>query len=189
MASRFRDRSYLPGDHLHVASRGLSKRRVFYSDDDIAAFLSDLANTLEATPVGSRPTLLAFAVLANHFHLVLRVGSDTLAVRRLIGALKRKHAARINSRAGTSGSIWQSPYRSRTITGAADLANTIAYVHLNPSAQNRLKHSSHGAYSGERPWWMVDHEAGLKAFGGQSAYHSYLEATASMRRRRTTLGQ
>ena len=66
----------------HVIVRGIVRRPIFLDDEERESLLSRLSNLLKETDT----TCLAWAVLDNHFHLLLRPEKIKLAVlmRRLL---------------------------------------------------------------------------------------------------------
>jgi putative transposase len=58
----------IPGILQHVMVRGIEKRDIFLDDDDKALFVERFSKLLIATGT----ECLAWALLSNHFHLLLR---------------------------------------------------------------------------------------------------------------------
>ena len=56
----------------HVLNRGNARARVFHDDADYEAFLGLIAETSLRQPM----RLLAYCLMPNHFHLVLRPLAD-----------------------------------------------------------------------------------------------------------------
>ena len=82
-----------PGALHHVMIRGLERRVIFRDDRDRDDFLASLGGA--CSRAGGR--ILAWALLPNHAHLLLRSGPNGLSalVRRLLtgyaGAFNRRH--------------------------------------------------------------------------------------------------
>ena len=71
-----------PGALHHIIVRGIERRKIFKDDQDRYNFIDRLGNILEQTQTGC----FAWALIPNHFHLLLRTGSDPVAtvMRRLL---------------------------------------------------------------------------------------------------------
>ncbi|MCJ7809080.1 MAG: transposase, partial [Desulfobulbaceae bacterium] len=71
-----------PGLLQHVMARGIERRKIFLDDKDRESFLERFANILEET----QTQCYAWALIPNHFHLLLRTGPTLLskAMRRLM---------------------------------------------------------------------------------------------------------
>ena len=59
----------------HVIVRGIERRNIFLDDDDRSDFIERFEKLLEKTGV----ECLAWALMSNHFHLLLRPTHTTLA--------------------------------------------------------------------------------------------------------------
>ncbi|MBK8869720.1 MAG: transposase [Elusimicrobia bacterium] len=85
-----------PASLYHVISRGLDRRSVFIDSDDRTDFLSRIEKAVERVPT----QILAWALMPNHFHFLVRSGPQGLApfMRRLMSgyavAFNRRHNRR-----------------------------------------------------------------------------------------------
>jgi REP element-mobilizing transposase RayT len=71
-----------PGAVHHIIARGLERQRIFCYDQDREAFSRRLGELV----VDTRTTCFAWALIPNHFHLLLRTGDEPVAtmMRRLL---------------------------------------------------------------------------------------------------------
>jgi REP element-mobilizing transposase RayT len=101
--------------------------------------------------------LLAFVLMSNHFHLVMRTplaplfgdlttrrsrcwhrkpwpkGHQKRSVRsQFMKQLMQCTSTRIQSELGISGRFWEKPHHARPVLDDVDLVATMAYDHLNP---------------------------------------------------------
>jgi hypothetical protein len=72
----------------------------------------------------------AWALMGNHFHLVVQVAETKLAT--FMARLMTGYARYFNDRHGQVGHVFQNRYGSRAIDGDADLATVVVYVDRNP---------------------------------------------------------
>lgn len=73
--------------------------------------------------------ILAWTLLSNHFHLLLeeiREGGTAKFMQRLCGSMSATH----NSKYSETGSIFQGPYKSRTVGGDAYLRYLAFYIQV-----------------------------------------------------------
>ena len=61
-------RRFIDGLPYHVLNRGNRRQTIFSQAHDYEVFLTTLADALEKVPLA----ILAFALMPNHFHLVLQ---------------------------------------------------------------------------------------------------------------------
>jgi REP element-mobilizing transposase RayT len=80
---------------------------------------------------GDRYSLLAYAVMPNHVHMLLCLfrGSD-LAVT--MHSLKSYTSNKVNAIVGRAGRLWEREYRDRIIRDQRDLEETRRYILENP---------------------------------------------------------
>ena len=115
-----------PGALHHVIVRGIERRTIFKDNIDRDAFLQRLGNILSDT----KTSCFAWALIPNHFHLLLRSGSQPLStvMRRLLTG----HAMSFNRRHRRSGQLFQNRYKSILCQEEPYLLELIRYIHLNP---------------------------------------------------------
>ncbi len=108
--------------------RGIERRPIFHDDADRLFFLERLGLLLDATDT----ELLAWALMTNHAHLLLRPrpGNLTPLLRRLLTA----HAVRFNKRHQRAGYLFQNRFKSVPCADDAHLMAAIRYINLNPLA-------------------------------------------------------
>jgi putative transposase len=115
-----------PGALHHIIVRGIERRKIFYDDRDRDNFLERLGVVLTET---STPCF-AWALIANHLHLLLRTGSTPIAtvMRRLLTG----YAVTFNRRHGRHGHLFQNRYKSILCQEDLYLLELVRYIHLNP---------------------------------------------------------
>lgn len=181
MGSQFRDRNYAPFSIVHFTIRGFERRRVFLDEFDQADFLATLRFRLDATAPEIRPKMLTYAQMPNHQHVLVKHASDPLAMCRILHSVSTRYAMAFNARYGRSGKVFEKSFRGRVITGGDHLANTFAYIHLNPDASLRTDNSGHGYYAGLRDDPHIDPSTAWRLFGGRDGYLRYFDDTSRLR--------
>jgi putative transposase len=122
-------RHFIDGLPYHVLNRGNRRQTVFAKPVDYEMFLTTLADALEHVPIG----ILSFAIMPNHFHLVLlpNEGSEISAFMRwLMNAHIRRHH-RFNELWGT-GHLYQGRFKAFPIQLDHHLLTVLRYVEANP---------------------------------------------------------
>jgi len=110
----------------HVIVRGIEKRDIFYDDKDRRAFLDRFSSMLLKT----KTQCLAWALMSNHFHLLLRPTTGKLS--ELMRRLLTGYAVCFNLRHHRSGHLFQNRYKSIVCEEDAYLLELVRYIHLNP---------------------------------------------------------
>jgi REP element-mobilizing transposase RayT len=124
MARRPRDDA--PGTAHHLMVRGIERRSIFIDDADREDLLRRLAHLVPE--LGFR--CFAWALLPNHFHLVVR--SSRARISHLMARLGTGYARRFNERHDRVGHLFQNRFRSRLVLDDADLVGLVLYVTRNP---------------------------------------------------------
>jgi REP element-mobilizing transposase RayT len=115
-----------PGVAHHVRLRGIARRLIFLCDDDRYDFVARLDRLL--CELGF--LCLAWALMGNHAHLVLRTGDAPLSL--LMQRLCTGYALAFNRRHGRIGHLFHNRFLSSVIEDDAHLRAAVAYVHRNP---------------------------------------------------------
>ena len=115
-----------PGLLQHVMARGIERRKIFLDDKDRESFLERFAIILEET----QTQCYAWALIPNHFHLLLRTGPTPLS--QVIRRLMTGYAVTFNKRHKRSGHLFQNRYKSVVCEEDPYLLDLIRYIHLNP---------------------------------------------------------
>ena len=110
----------------HVIVRGIERRDIFNDDHDRQLFVDRLFSLLSETGV----RCYAWALLSNHFHLLLMPTSTSLSyfMRRLLTG----YAVSFNRRNKRSGHLFQNRYKSIVCEEEPYLLELVRYIHLNP---------------------------------------------------------
>ncbi len=115
-----------PGVLQHVMARGIERRKIFWDDKDRSLFLERLAVVLEET----QTQCYAWALIPNHFHLLLRTGPTPLS--KVMRRLMTGYAVTFNLRHRRAGHLFQNRYKSVVCEEDTYLLELTRYIHLNP---------------------------------------------------------
>lgn len=167
-----------PGALQHIIGRGIERRKIFWEDSDREDFLQRLERILGA----SQTACYAWALLPNHFHLLLRTGSRPIAgvMRQLLSG----YAGRFNRLHRRSGHLFQNRYKSILCQEEPYLLELVRYIHLNPLRAKQVttlkqldwyRYSGHSAVLGNRAndWQALDAVLGFFGKSVSSARRQY----------------
>ena len=122
-----------PGLLQHVMARGIERRKIFLDDKDRKSFLERFAGILQET----QTQCYAWALIPNHFHLLLRTGPTPLS--KVMRRLMTGYAVTFNKRHKRAGHLFQNRYKSVICEEDPYLLKLIRYIHLNPLRAGLVK--------------------------------------------------
>ncbi len=185
-----------PGVLHHVMARGIEGRQIFQDDRDREDFVRRLAAVSEAMGLG----VYAWALLPNHFHLLVRTGRLPLA--RAMRSLLTGYAGAFNRRHRRSGHLFQNRYKSVVCEEEPYFLQLVRYIHLNPlragivadlRALHRYPYTGHAALMGaqHRPWQNsreVLGRFGRRTRQARERYRAFVAGGIQMGRRPELMG-
>ena len=129
---------------FHVLNRGARRASLFEDDDDYAAFLRVLSEAQTQSPT----RLLCFALMPNHWHLVLWPERDG-ELSRFMQWLTRTHAQRWQlSRCSVgTGAVYQGRFRAVPVQSDEHLLTVCRYVERNPLRAGLVSRAEHWRWS------------------------------------------
>lgn len=171
-----------PGALHHAMARGIDRQTIFHDDVD----RDDLVSRLALLAGEARCTFYAWALMPNHFHLLLRTTATPL--ERTMRSLLTGFAVSFNRRHQRVGHLLQNRYKSILCEDEAYFLELVRYIHLNPIRAglvatlpelDRYPYTGHAALLGHvNRSWQATH-AVLEQFSSdaataRSAYHEFV---------------
>lgn len=154
-------RTFRPGCYYHVYNRGNNKQVIFHNHDDYGNFLkrtkvvlgllqSYTFPNIRLQPVPSDAfTVLAYCLMPNHFHFLIRQNTD-VGIDRLLSRVCTSYAKYYNRRYGAVGHLFQDTFKARVVDSDEYLKYLSAYIHNNPENPLDWDYSSLKDYLGIR---------------------------------------
>jgi REP element-mobilizing transposase RayT len=185
-----------PGALHHIMVRGIEKRDIFNDNIDRKRFVQRLGDILSE----SQTPCYAWALLSNHFHLLLKTSLTPIAtiMRRLLTG----HAVYFNKRHERSGHLFQNRYKSILCQEDNYLLELVRYIHLNPLRAKQLSslkkldrypYCGHSVLLGhhQNNWQSVDETLTLfakKVSKARSRYRKFVKKGVNQGRRPELVG-
>jgi putative transposase len=175
------------GASYHVMTRGNARQDIVQDDDDRNRLLTDLERSVRRCDW----ELLAFVILSNHLHLLLKTPQPNLA--KGMQAFLSGYAVWSAKRRRRPGHLFQGRYKAEMIEDESYYWTVSRYIHLNPVRAGLVARPEAWEWSSDpgylapgrrRPW--VRYETLLAAWRGDwggddaaGAYGRYVEAGLS----------
>ena len=178
MPSKNRIKTYIENGYYHIYNRGVEKRLIFQDREDYTKFLY-LLKVYLSPPEELRKEypllkihivhnnlfgeidLLAFCLMPNHFHLLVKQKSKR-AITRLMKQILTAYSMYFNKRHERVGPLFQERYKASLVDSDEYILHLSRYIHLNPIARgvslDEFDWSSYLYYLGKRhaPWININ---------------------------------
>jgi len=198
------DKNFIENGIYHVYNRGVEKRKIFLDDQDYRVFLHLLKyylspidaqtdhpivktgnqNLLRPRPLKNLENeveLIAYCLMPNHFHLLLKQISIN-GMTKLLRRIATTYVLYFNRRYKRVGYLFQGRYKAVLIDNDPALLHISRYIHLNPKKVTRsdlvtYKYSSYPYFLGLKNTTWLKPQLVLSLFNKSSSagYASYKE--------------
>ncbi len=175
----------------HIICRGIERSRIFRDNTDYEDFIERLGRIL----YGTATPCYAWALIPNHFHLLLRTGHVPVAT--VMRKLLTGYAISFNRRHRRHGHLFQNRYKSILCQEDPYLLELVRYIHLNPlraklvrslEELDSYRFCGHSILMGKRKndWQTIDMVLGLfgkKVSSARKHYRAFVEEGIVMGKR------
>lgn len=140
-------KTYIENGYYHIYNRGVEKRNIFLDEQDYKVFLSYLKIYLESPSLQGQAlkvapsrhlknyadqiTLLAYCLMPNHFHLLVKQTTFN-AMNSFIQSILTKYSMYINKKYHRVGPLFQGRYKAVLVKNEPQFLYLTKYIHRNP---------------------------------------------------------
>ncbi|MDR1118151.1 MAG: transposase [Bifidobacteriaceae bacterium] len=110
----------------HTMIRGVDRQDLFFD----AAHYNHFLAAAKAVSDQAAATVLSYALMPNHVHLLMEGGVKDLGV--FFQRLGTRYVTWFNRRHDRTGHLFQGRFKSKPVETDAYLAAVVAYIHMNP---------------------------------------------------------
>lgn len=172
-------RIHAPGLLYHILSRGNQRQDVFLDDQDFRAYLHRVEETHARLPF----RLYAYALMSNHLHLLVEVGSTPIS--KIMQTLQQRYTQHFNKKHKKIGHVFHGRFKAIICQRDDYLLELVRYIHLNPVRAGIVKDpddypwTSHASYTASKsPGWLA-RDAILRQFsrnreGAKKRYDDFI---------------
>jgi putative transposase len=136
-------KALMPGVAYHIYNRGVNGETLFKAERNYAYFLNLYCRHIQ--PVAET---LAFCLLPNHFHLLVRVKKPA---SQAFSNLFNAYARTINLAYRRTGPLFERPFRRLPVVVPAHFMRLMVYIHRNPQRHGLIDDFRRWPYSSYHP--------------------------------------
>lgn len=118
---------HLAGHYYHVFNRGVDKRNIFTSDENYRFLLRKFKANLSKYSI----TMIAYCLMPNHYHLLLRPDKDGV-ISSFTQAVFNGYVQAFNVQEKRSGTLFEGRAKVKCINKNEYFMHLLSYIHLNP---------------------------------------------------------
>lgn len=159
-----------PGALHHIIGRGIDRQAIFSEALDYTLFLERLGGLI----IESDTRCYAWALMPNHFHLLLRTAN--ISISYIMKRLLTGYAVNYNRRHDRVGHLFQNRYKSILCQEDSYMLELVRYIHLNPLRGKMVSnyrdlaqhpYCGHGVIMGQTENDWQDRHYVLRMFGAE----------------------
>ena len=143
----YRKREFGKGGYFHVFNRGVNKEEIFFSKENYLYFLSLVRKYSELYSI----TIIAYCLMPNHFHLLLRQDND-VPISKFINVTLNAYVQGVNKQLDRKGPLFEGRFKHIKIENPKYLIHLCRYIHLNPVSAAIVKDPGDWANSNYLEW-------------------------------------
>lgn len=144
----YRETPLLPGSSYHIYNRGVNGEKIFFSERNSLYFINRLAYFID-----QKADLLAYCLMPNHFHLLVRVKTENFT-QAVLKPFFTSYVRAVNLDQQRTGPLFQGRYRVKEIEDESNLMICMKYIHLNPVKANLVSSPEDWKYSSYSDYFL-----------------------------------
>jgi REP element-mobilizing transposase RayT len=172
----YRHNVFAPDQIYHVYNRGVNGMDIFAQPENYRYLLRKVKRLLAELPIA----LLAYCLMPNHYHFVLRQESE-VPISTFMQRLFQSYTQAFNKQQGRRGPLCEGRFRHVHVDRDEYLVYLCRYVHLNPVEAGLVAQPSDWLYSNYLEWiearagTLVDRAFVRQYFSTPADYVAFVE--------------
>jgi REP element-mobilizing transposase RayT len=138
---------FIQGGYYHIYNRGAGRQAILKEPRNYEHLLRRLKQIAQECFL----TVIAYCLLPNHYHWLIRQDGDVSAGKlptRVFGS----YTQAFNKAYGHTGTLFEGPYQAIAVTRDVYLEYLCAYIHLNPVRHGLVETPDTWVYSNYPEW-------------------------------------
>lgn len=138
-------RNFKPHCFYHIYNRGNNKDEVLKYSEDKLLFITIVYKNIKKTDLH----LSGYCIMNNHFHLLIKTGSNPNIVSKFMQRVTTAFAIQINKKHKRVGHAFQGRYNAKLLPYKKDIETVRSYIKNNPVKEGLVKKAK------DYPWGKV----------------------------------
>jgi REP element-mobilizing transposase RayT len=166
---------FVQGRYYHIYNRGAGGQAIFVEERNYIYVL----RLLKKVARECRITVIAYCLLPNHYHWLLRQDGDTPAGKvptRVFGS----YTQAFNRAHERTGTLLEGPYKALAVEAGAYFVKLCSYIHLNAvhhglvGTPDQWPYSNYLEWIDKRPGTLVDRDLVRSFFAAPQDYEDHV---------------
>jgi len=159
----------------HIYNRGCNKNKIFFEDENYFFLLSKIKIYTKKFNI----SVLAYCLMPNHYHFVLRQDSD-IKINVCLQHIFNSYTKAINKRYRRSGTLFEGRFKVNEIYEDKSILEVCRYVHRNPLDDGLVDNLEEWQFSNYLEWIrlrngvLCDREFIKKHFPDSGSYKQFV---------------
>ncbi len=138
---------FLDDNFYHVYNRGAHKSRIFFTDGNYEYCL----DLMRKYTVKYRVSTIAYCLMPNHYHLLLRQNAGG-SIGRFLQTTFNAYTQAVNKQQKLHGTLFESRAQSLHVDSETYLLRLVCYIHCNPVAAGLVTSPEQWRFSDYSVW-------------------------------------
>jgi len=143
----YRKVQFAQGQFYHIYNRGVEGQPIFREEENYFFLLRRLKTYAAALNI----TVIAYCLMPNHYHFLLRQ-DDWEPAGRLPQRVFNSYTKAFNKRYNRTGTLFEGPYKAVHVDQDRYLLHLCRYIHANPVKHGLVSDLGQWPYSNYREW-------------------------------------
>jgi REP element-mobilizing transposase RayT len=143
----YRADTFTQGQYYHIYNRGSGKEKIFFNEGNYEYLLRLMKRYYQKHGA----TVIAFCLMPNHYHLLLRQETD-VPLSKFVGVLFNAYAQALNNQQGRTGTLFEGRFKHKCVDKWEYLVILCRYIHRNPVKARLVSKPEDWVYSNYQEW-------------------------------------
>lgn len=143
----YRGDIFTQGQYYHIYNRGAGKAKIFFNNGNYQYLLKLMKEYYQKYGA----TIIAYCLMPNHYHFLLRQESDW-PLSRFMQVLFNSYVQALNLQQGRTGTLFEGRFKHRCVDKSEYLIVLCRYIHRNPVRAGLVSEPEDWMYSDYREW-------------------------------------